>query len=83
MRLLPFATVDAATVAGWPTSAAEVAMWCGRREFPVSPGTVDGWQRDDDVQAHLPVEASLAEGWNAAQPVAYVWLRHDAAGAGG
>ncbi|WP_157594404.1 hypothetical protein [Streptosporangium amethystogenes] len=35
MSLQPFMTTYAATVAGWPTSSREVAMWCGRQEFPL------------------------------------------------
>jgi hypothetical protein len=27
----------------------------------------------------VPVDAALAESWNAVQPVNYVWLRHDPA----
>jgi len=157
MDLLPFAADHAVTVAGWPTSAGEVVMWCGRQEFPVPAQTITDWQRDDDVQAHVlvederavgygelwfdveedevelariivapgfrgkglgrvlvrgllaqalgvgysdvfmrvhpdnegalrcyqgagfvPVDAGLAESWNAAQPVNYVWLQRDA-----
>ncbi|MCX5233528.1 N-acetyltransferase [Streptomyces sp. NBC_00233] len=157
MDLLPFADAHAITVAGWPTSAGEVVMWCGRQEFPVPTQTITDWQRDDDVQAHvlvedekvvgygelwfdaeedevelariivapgnrgkglgrvlvrgllaqalgagysdvfmrvhpdnekalrcyrgagfMPVDAALAESWNAAQPVNYVWLQGDA-----
>jgi len=162
VELLPFAAGDAADhaamVAGWPVSAAEAAMWCGRREFPVAARTVAAWQQDDDVRAHLlvadgrpvgygelwcdaeedevelariivapdargqgygralvrgllaqalgtgcsevflrvhpdnepalrcyrgagfvPVDPALAASWNTAQPVAYVWLRYEAA----
>ena len=157
MELLPFAPAHAATVAGWPVSAQEVLMWCGRQEFPLPARTVAGWQRDEDVQAHVlvvgadvvgygelwfdaeedevelariivapgrrgsgwgrtlvrgllahavaaghadvfmrvhplnaaalrcyrgagfvTVDADLAASWNAAQPTAYVWLRHEA-----
>ncbi|MGW6900713.1 GNAT family N-acetyltransferase [Streptomyces sp. NBC_01718] len=157
MHILPFVTAHAATVADWPTASAEVVMWCGQQEFPVSARTISAWQRDDDVQAHVlvqgeklvgygelwfdaeedevelariivapeargkglgrvlvrgllaqahesgradvfmrvhpdneralrcypaagfvPVAPGLAENWNAAQPVNYVWLRHDA-----
>jgi ribosomal protein S18 acetylase RimI-like enzyme len=53
MDLLPFAAAHAVTVAGWPTSSAEVVMWCGRQEFPVPAQTVTDWQREDDVQAHV------------------------------
>ncbi|WP_448321204.1 GNAT family N-acetyltransferase [Streptomyces sp. CO7] len=158
MELAPFAPAHAATVAGWPASAEEVVMWCGRREFPVPARTVADWQEDQDVRAYVlvdgggqavgygelwldaeedevelariivapghrgkglgrtlargllahalatghadvflrvhpdndralrcyqgagfaPVDAELAASWNAAQPVAYRWLRHDA-----
>ncbi|MEV7584500.1 GNAT family N-acetyltransferase [Streptomyces erythrochromogenes] len=60
MDLLPFAAVHAATVAGWPASAGEVALWCGRQEFPVSARTVADWQRDPDVRAHVLVEDGRA-----------------------
>ncbi|MET8331530.1 GNAT family N-acetyltransferase [Streptomyces sp. NPDC005181] len=30
----------------------------------------------------VPVDPGLAENWNSAQPVNYVWLRHDAEGSG-
>ncbi|MFE5549563.1 GNAT family N-acetyltransferase [Streptomyces sp. NPDC056534] len=152
-----FADAHAITVAGWPASASEVVMWCGRQEFPVPTQTITDWQRDEDVQAHVlvedervvgygelwfdaeedevelariivapdnrgkglgrvlvrgllaqtvgagysdvfmpvhpdngaalrcyrgagfvPVDAGLAESWNAAQPVNYVWLQGDA-----
>ncbi|TLS47093.1 GNAT family N-acetyltransferase [Streptomyces montanus] len=56
MNLLPFTAAHAITVASWPASATEVAMWCGQREFPVTEGTVLGWQRDDDVAARVLVE---------------------------
>ncbi|TPQ19102.1 GNAT family N-acetyltransferase [Streptomyces sporangiiformans] len=56
MNLLPFTSAHAITVASWPASATEVAMWCGQREFPVAEGTVLGWQRDDDVAADVIVE---------------------------
>lgn len=161
MDLLPSTDTHAVTVAGWPTSASEVVMWCGRKEFPVLTQTITDWQRDDDVQAHVlvedetvvgygelwfdaeedevelariivapgnrgkglgralvrellaqalgagcsdvfmrvhpdneralrcyrgagfvPVDAGLAESWNAAQPVNYVWLQRDAAAPG-
>ncbi|MFJ8295369.1 GNAT family N-acetyltransferase [Streptomyces sp. NPDC094447] len=161
MDLLPFAGAHAVTVAGWPTSAGEVVMWCGREEFPVPTQTITAWNRDGDVQAHVlveddkvvgygelwfdaeedevelariivapdsrgkgvgrvlvrglfaralgegftdvfmrvhpdnenalrcyrgagfaPVTAALAESWNLAQPVGYVWLRGEAEAAG-
>lgn len=160
MDLLPFTDARAGTVAGWPVSAAEVARWCGRTEFPLPAEVPAGWQREEGVRGHLlmdgevpvgygevwldaeedeaelariivapgargrgvgrvlvrgllaravdagfqdvflrvhpdneaalrcyrgagfvTVDAALAEEWNAAQPVAYVWLRHAAAGA--
>ncbi|MFI8287639.1 GNAT family N-acetyltransferase [Streptomyces sp. NPDC085614] len=55
MELLPFAAAHAGTVAGWPASAQEVVMWCGRQEFPLPARTVAGWQQDEDVQAHVLV----------------------------
>ncbi|MGW5737333.1 MULTISPECIES: hypothetical protein [Streptomyces] len=46
MELRPFAVADAATVARWPTSPAEVTWWCGLRDCPVAARTVTGWQWD-------------------------------------
>ncbi|WP_030772391.1 MULTISPECIES: GNAT family N-acetyltransferase [unclassified Streptomyces] len=63
MDLLPFADAHAAAVAGWPTSAQEVLMWCGRQEFPVPPRTIDDWQQDDDVQAHVLVQDEKVVGY--------------------
>ncbi|MEU6315063.1 GNAT family N-acetyltransferase [Streptomyces sp. NPDC047014] len=162
MELLAFSpalAAHASAVAGWPGSAREVALWCGLPEFPVSPETVTGWHREDDVRPYLlldggepvgygelwldaeedevelarlivapgrrgrgigrtlvggllaraletghaevflrvhpdnevalrcylgagfaAVDADLAADWNAAQPVAYAWLRHVPAG---
>jgi ribosomal protein S18 acetylase RimI-like enzyme len=51
--LVPFASVHAAVVAGWPRSAEEAVMWCGEREFPFPAHRVADWQRDDDARAHL------------------------------
>ncbi|MGW3943035.1 GNAT family N-acetyltransferase, partial [Streptomyces phaeochromogenes] len=70
MDLLPFTAAHATTVATWPVSAAEVAMWCGRREFPVAGETVAAWQQDTDVTARLLVEDE--------RPVAYGELWFDA-----
>ncbi|MGC5009621.1 GNAT family N-acetyltransferase [Streptosporangium sp. DT93] len=53
MRLLPFDEAHAATVAGWPASPSEVEMWCARKEFPLPPGVVTGWQGEPDVRSHL------------------------------
>ncbi|WP_432088090.1 GNAT family N-acetyltransferase [Streptomyces sp. bgisy095] len=62
MDLLPFTAEHAATVAGWPASPEEVLLWCGRREFPVTEGTVAGWQEDQEVHGYLLVEAGAAGG---------------------
>ncbi|MFE6158330.1 GNAT family N-acetyltransferase [Streptomyces sp. NPDC056486] len=56
MELRPFAVADATTVAGWPASAGEVALWCGLRDFPVAARVVAGWQQDGDVRGHVLVE---------------------------
>jgi hypothetical protein len=66
MDLLPFTAGHAGTVAGRPGSAAEVARWCGRAEFPPAGGGA----------GFVTVDAALAEEGNTAQPVAHVWLRH-------
>ncbi|MEU5954370.1 GNAT family N-acetyltransferase [Streptomyces sp. NPDC047525] len=50
MELRPFAVADAATVASWPASAGEVALWCGLRDFPVAARVIAGWQLDGDVR---------------------------------
>ncbi|MFJ9933946.1 GNAT family N-acetyltransferase [Streptomyces virginiae] len=63
MDLLPFSAAHAAVVAGWPASAGEVALWCGRQEFPVPAQTITDWQRDADVQAHVLVEDGTAVGY--------------------
>lgn len=42
MELRPFAPAVADTVAGWPASSGEVALWCGLRDFPVAPRVVTG-----------------------------------------
>lgn len=67
MELRPFAVADAAIVAGWPVSAAEVALWCGPRDFPVAAQVVAGWQQDPDVRSHVLVGGGM--------PLAYgeVW----------
>ena len=54
MELVTFEPGQAAAVAGWGTSAAEVAMWCGSKAFPLAADEVLGWQRDD-VAAHVLV----------------------------
>ncbi len=158
MRLLPSAEAYAETIAAWPASRREVTLWCGRREHPLPPRVVAGWQQEQDVRAHVlldgrdllgygelwldaeedeielariivapafrgrgvggtlvrgltalardagqanifmrvhpdnqaalrcyrhagfhQVDDDLAATWNAAQPVAYIWLRHSAA----
>lgn len=56
MELRPFAPADADTVAGWPASSGEVALWCGLRDFPVAPRVVTGWQSDGDVRGRVLVE---------------------------
>ncbi|MEV0224520.1 GNAT family N-acetyltransferase [Streptomyces sp. NPDC050704] len=63
MDLLPFSAAHSGTVAGWPVSAAEVAMWCGLREFPVAEHTVAAWQRDEDVTARILVEGERLVGY--------------------
>ncbi|GAA3145834.1 GNAT family N-acetyltransferase [Streptomyces rectiviolaceus] len=63
MELRPFAVADAATVAGWPASAGEVALWCGLRDFPVAPRVVAGWQLDGDVRGRVLVEGERLIGY--------------------
>ncbi|GAA2872601.1 hypothetical protein GCM10010517_33030 [Streptosporangium fragile] len=56
MNLLPFAAEYAAAVAGWPVSSREVAMWCGRQEFPMPAQIVAGWHEAEDVRSYMLVE---------------------------
>jgi ribosomal protein S18 acetylase RimI-like enzyme len=50
MDLRPFTADLAATVVSWPRSVAEVAMWCGRTDGPVSVETVVGWSAEQGVR---------------------------------
>jgi ribosomal protein S18 acetylase RimI-like enzyme len=52
MDLRPFTADLAATVASWPTSPAEITMWCGQTGRAVSAVTVNGWAAQDGVRAH-------------------------------
>ncbi|GAA2999544.1 GNAT family N-acetyltransferase [Streptosporangium longisporum] len=72
MDLRPFTEAHAATVAGWPTSAREVEMWCARTDFPLSPRIVTGWRLDQDVRSHLLFDGPSDEG----DPLGYgeLWL---------
>ncbi|MGW0908956.1 GNAT family N-acetyltransferase [Streptomyces sp. NPDC002853] len=63
MELRPFAVADAATVARWPASAAEVALWCGLRDFPLAARVVAGWQLDGDVRGCVLVEGEALLGY--------------------
>ncbi|MEU2108801.1 GNAT family N-acetyltransferase [Streptomyces sp. NPDC019507] len=69
-ELVPFDVAHAATVAGWPATSGEVAMWCGRHDFPLAARVVARWQAADDVRAH----ALLRDG----ELVAYGQLWFDA-----
>jgi len=51
MELRPFAADLAATVASWPTSPAEAAMWCGHSGGPVPVQKVLGWATEEGVRA--------------------------------
>ncbi|MET8299103.1 GNAT family N-acetyltransferase [Streptomyces sp. NPDC006678] len=53
IELLPFDVTHAATVAGWPATSGEVAMWCGRHDFPLPPRAIADWQAGEDVRAHM------------------------------
>ncbi|MFF1710113.1 GNAT family N-acetyltransferase [Streptomyces sp. NPDC058268] len=63
MDLRPFAPADAATVARWPVSAGEVAMWCGPRDFPVTARVIAGWQLDVDTRGYVLVEGEALLGY--------------------
>jgi ribosomal protein S18 acetylase RimI-like enzyme len=69
-ELLPFDPAHAATVAGWPRSAAEALRWCGTSKFPVTAATVAAWGRQEDVHAY-----ELREG---GRLLAYGEVWHDA-----
>ncbi|MFF7674676.1 GNAT family N-acetyltransferase [Actinacidiphila glaucinigra] len=43
----------AGAVAGWPMTAREVALWCGRHEHPLAGAVVAGWRDAEDVEAYL------------------------------
>lgn len=51
VALEPFDPSSAAVVAGWATTAAEVAAWCSGTEAPVPAEVVAGWGREDGVLA--------------------------------
>ena len=53
MELVPFTLAYAAVATSWARSAEEAVMWCEEREFRVPAQVVAGWQRDDEVRAHL------------------------------
>ncbi|MEV0523064.1 GNAT family N-acetyltransferase [Streptomyces sp. NPDC050439] len=63
MELRPLAPADAATVARWPASAAEVALWCGSSDFPVAAQVVAGWQQDPDAHGHVLVASGTLLGY--------------------
>ncbi|MGI5255185.1 GNAT family N-acetyltransferase [Actinacidiphila glaucinigra] len=46
-------TTYAGAVAGWPVTAREVALWCGRHEHPLAGAVVAGWRDAEDVEAYL------------------------------
>ncbi|MWA09571.1 GNAT family N-acetyltransferase [Streptomyces sp. BA2] len=63
MELRPFAVEDADTVARWPVSAGEVALWCGLRDFPVAARAVAGWQLEEGVRGHALIEGETLLGY--------------------
>lgn len=71
MELLRADGLDAGyarTVARWPGSPTEVALWCGRQDFPVPVDVVAGWREASDVEAYVLYEGP--------DPVAYgeLWV---------
>lgn len=69
MELRSFSGEYTAVVAGWATSAREVALLCGREEFPFPGGLLTSWRAvSDDIRAYLYFEGET--------PVAYgeLWL---------
>jgi len=63
MVLVGFDVAHAATVAGWPLSAAESTQWCGLGEFPVPPDVVAAWSEPEDVRAFLLTADSRPVGY--------------------
>jgi ribosomal protein S18 acetylase RimI-like enzyme len=61
VELVKFDATLAATVAGWPVSAAESVRWCGRDD--VTPDMVRGWADDADVLAFALVDAGAPVGY--------------------
>lgn len=69
MELRPAEGADAAVVAGWPRSAAEVRLWCG---LPAAPAdVVRGWAAEPDVLAYGLVDGTELVGYGE------LWLDED------
>ncbi len=66
MELRAYEPGDAAVVAGWPASADEVRLWCGRDE--VTAETVAGWAAQPDVVAYGLVDAGELVGYGELWP---------------
>ncbi|WP_431947045.1 GNAT family N-acetyltransferase [Actinacidiphila sp. bgisy167] len=56
-------TAYADTVAGWPATAREVSLWCGRQEHPLPGAAVAEWRDAEDVEAHLLYEGRELVGY--------------------
>jgi ribosomal protein S18 acetylase RimI-like enzyme len=50
VRLEPFHSEYADTIASWAVSAEEAEWWCARREHPVDPAVFAQWHTDPDVR---------------------------------
>ncbi|TWD79094.1 acetyltransferase (GNAT) family protein [Kribbella amoyensis] len=54
MELRPFDPRYAQLVATWATTAQEVALLCGREEYPFPPDLLPTWRKaDDDIRPYL------------------------------
>ncbi|MFE0632058.1 GNAT family N-acetyltransferase [Streptomyces sp. NPDC058864] len=53
----------AGAVAGWPATAREVTLWCGRPEHPLPAEVVAGWRDAEDVEAYLLYEGRELVGY--------------------
>jgi ribosomal protein S18 acetylase RimI-like enzyme len=59
-------------VAGWARTAQEVALLCGREEYPFPAELIDSWRKaDPDIQSYLYVDGDRVIGYGE------VWLDDD------
>jgi ribosomal protein S18 acetylase RimI-like enzyme len=64
MGLNSFEVKHAPLVAGWATSAHEVALLCGSEEFPFPAALLGSWPKaDDDIARYLLVDGETPIGY--------------------